>query len=246
MKNSFRQKAQSTLLGTLALIATLLIPSALTAYEAPYNAPAFRDVLKKSKLQFPNRKQIDFGHFRGVASANFYLENGRYMTFKARKRYKKVIVRSELRFGPHGWLVNAKRSKLLKAEFTLDKPRSIEQVTILQIHAEKPSVPPLRVVWLKRHKSRDDHLWAIVRPSPYHKKIQYVDLGKRPNNRFTRVSVSVKNNLMKIWVNKRLKTTQSLRRWKGTINYYKAGTYLSGKKDIGMAIVRFRLLEHKI
>jgi hypothetical protein len=244
MENSISQKTQPFLVA-ISLIMTLLIPSALHAYEAPYNVPAFRDALKKSKLQFPNKKQIDFGQFRGAASANFYLTKGRYMTFKSRKRNKKVIVRSELRFGPHGWKVNSTRSKLLKAEFALDKPRSIKQITILQIHAEKPSVPPLRIVWLKRHKSRDDHLWAIVRPSPYHKKIQYVDLGKRPNNRFTRVSVSVKNNRMKIWVNKRLRTTQSLKRWKGTINYYKAGIYLSGKKDVGMATVRFRLLEHK-
>ena len=244
MENSASQKTQPFLIA-ISLIVTLLIPSALYAYEAPYNVPAFRDALKESKLQFPNKEQIDFAQFRGVARANFYLTKGRYMTFKSRKRNKKVIVRSELRFGPHGWKVNSKRSKLLKAEFALDKPRSIKQITILQIHAEKPSFPPLRVVWLKRHKSRDDHLWAIVRPSPYHKKIHYVDLGKRPNNRFTRVSVSVKNNRMKIWVNKRLRTTQSLKRWKGTINYYKAGIYLSGKKDVGMATVRFRLLEHK-
>ncbi|HFC91722.1 MAG TPA: hypothetical protein ENJ51_02795 [Leucothrix mucor] len=244
MENNTNQKTQLFLIA-ISLIVTLLIPSALYAYEAPYNAPAFRDALKKSKLQFPNKKQIDFGHFRGVARSNFYLTKGRYMTFKSRKRHKRVVVRSELRFGPYGWKVNSKRSKLIKAEFALDKPRSIKQITILQIHAEKPSVPPLRVVWLKRHKSRDDHLWAIVRPSPYHKKIHYVDLGKRPNNGFTRVSVSVKNNRMKIWVNKRLRITQSLKRWKGTINYYKAGIYLSGKKDVGMATVHFRLLEHK-
>ncbi|MCK5916874.1 MAG: polysaccharide lyase family 7 protein [Cocleimonas sp.] len=246
MKNSASPKSKSPLFIIISLILTFLTPITAYAYEAPYNVAGFRDVLNKTKLQFPNKKQIDFGSFRGVARANFYLTNGRYMTFKARKRHKEVIVRSELRFGPHGWKVNSNRSKLLKAEFALEKPRSIKQVTILQIHAENPSVPPLRVVWLKRHKSLNDHLWAIVRPSPYHKKIHYVDLGKRPNKGFTRVSVSVKNNLMKIWVNKRLRTIQSLKRWKGTINYYKAGTYLSGKKDIGLAIVYFRLLEHKV
>lgn len=245
MKNSINKKFKSFLL-VIALIVTFLMPVTSYAYEAPYSISTFRDVLKKSKLQFPNKKQIDFGHFRGVAKANFYLSNRRYMTFKARKRHKKVIVRSELRFGPHGWKVDSKRAKLLKSEFALDKPRSLKQITILQIHAEDPSYPPLRVVWLRKHKSLEDNLWAIVRPSPYHKKIHYVNLGKRPNNRFTRVSISVRNNLMKIWVNKRLRTTQSLARWKGTENYYKAGIYLSGKKDTGMAIVRYRLLEHKV
>jgi hypothetical protein len=216
------------------------------AYDAPYTALAFRDALQESKLQFPKKKQADFGRLKGFSRANFYLTNERYMAFKARKRHKKVIVRSELRFGPRGWQVNSKRAKLLKSEFALNKPVSIDQITILQIHAEKPSFPPLRVVWLRKHKGQKDHLWAIVRPSPYYKKIRYIDLGKRPNNRFTRVSVSVRNSQMKIWVNKRLRTTQSLVRWKGIINYFKAGTYLSGKKDIGMAIVRFRLLEHKI
>jgi hypothetical protein len=230
----------------ISLIVAFLIPITLYAYEAPYSVSTFRDALKKSKLQFPVKKQIDFGNFKGVAKANFYLSNGNYMTFKARKRHRKIIVRSELRFGPKGWKVNSRRSKLLKAEFALDKPRSIRQITILQIHAEKPSFPPLRIVWLKKHKGRKDHLWAIIRPSPYRKKIHYVDLGKRQDHRFTRISISVRNNHVKIWVNKRLKTTQSLARWKGIINYYKAGIYLSGKKDTGVATVRYRLLEHKV
>ena len=230
----------------IVLVVAFLSPLTLYAYEAPYKVASFRDVLKKSKLQLPNKEQISFGNLRGVAKANFYLTNHRYMTFKARKRHKKPIVRSELRFGPEGWKVGSRRSKLLKSEFALDMPRSIDQITILQIHAEKPSFPPLRIVWLRKHKGKKDHLWAIVRPSPYHKKIHYVDLGKRPNNRFTRISISVRNNQMKIWLNKRLRTTQSLARWKGIINYYKAGIYLSGKHDVGMATVRYRLLEHKI
>ena len=247
MRNSILLKTKRPLFIIMGLVTSFLSPvTSSYAYEAPYNIPAFRDVLKKSKLQFPQQMQRDFGQLKGVAKANFYLKDGRYMTFKSRKRNKKTVIRSELRFGPNGWKVNSKRSKLLKAEFALDKPRSIEQITILQIHAVNPSYPPLRIVWLKRHKSRDDHLWAIVRPSPYHKKIHYIDLGKRPKNRFTRVSVSVKNNYMKIWLNKRLRTTQSLKQWKGTVNYYKAGIYLSGKKDVGMATVSFRLLEHKI
>ncbi len=249
MKNTIKQKSKS-LFTVISLVITFLIPMTVSAYqstyEAPYKVSTFRDALKKSKLQFPIKKQIDFGDFKGVAKANFYLSDGRYMTFKARKKHKKIKVRSELRFGPNAWKINSSRSKLLKAEFALDKPRTIKQITIMQIHAEKPSFPPLRIVWLRKHKGLKDHFWAIVRPSPYHKKIHYVDLGKRPNNRFTRISISVRNNRVKIWVNKKLKTTQSLARWKGTMNYYKAGIYLSGKKDIGMATVRYRLLEHKI
>lgn len=246
MKVTIAKKRKLSFLPIISFTVACLFSSSLQAYEAPYNVPVFRDVLKKAKLQFPNKEQRDFGAFKGWADANFYLSEGRYMTFKSRKRDKKRIVRSELRFGPGGWLVSSKRAKLLKSEFALDKPRSIDQITILQIHAEKPSFPPLRVVWLRKHKSKKDHLWAIIRPSPYHKKIHYVDLGKRPNNRFTRVSVSVRNSRMQIWLNKRLRTTESLSQWKGTINYYKAGIYLSGKKDVGMATVRYRLLEHKI
>jgi hypothetical protein len=232
-------------LSVVSLMAVLLMTTKVSAYDAPYNVSAFRDVLKKTKLQFPEKKQIDFGGFRGVGRANFYLSHGRYMTFKARKRQRKVIVRSELRFGPNGWKVSSNRSKLLKSEFSLKKPRRIKQITILQIHAENPSVPPLRVVWLRRHKGVNDHIWAIVRPSPYRKAIRYVDLGKR-SNRFMRVSISVKQNRMKIWVNKRLRTTHSLARWKGTVNYYKAGIYLSGKSDSGVATIRYRLLQHKV
>jgi hypothetical protein len=246
MENNNYQTLKLSFFTFIGLMIAVLFPAVLYAYDTPYSVPTFHDALQESKLQFPKKKQVDFGRFKGFARANFYLEKGRYMTFKARKRQKKVIVRSELRFGPQGWQVNSTRAKLLKSEFALAKPASIDQVTILQIHAEKPSVPPLRVVWLRKHKGRNDHLWAIVRPSPYHKKIRYIDLGKRPNHRFTRVSVSVRNNQMKIWLNKKLRTTQSLRRWKGIINYFKAGAYLSGKKDIGMAIVRFRLLEHKV
>lgn len=246
MKRTIAKKHKRSLLAIISLTIACLLSNSLQAYEAPYNIPVFRHVLKKAKLQFPSKEQRNFGAFKGWASANFYLSKGRYMTFKARKRYEKRIVRSELRFGPGGWLVSSKRAKLLKSEFALDKPRSIEQITILQIHAKKPSFPLLRIVWLRKHKSLKDHLWAIVRPSPYHKKIHYIDLGKRPNNRFTRVSISVRNNRMQIWLNKRLRTTQSLSQWRGTINYYKAGVYLSGKKDVGMATVRYRLLEHKI
>ncbi len=246
MKIATVKKHKLSLLPIIGFTAACLLSSSLQAYEAPYNIPIFRDALNKAKLQFPNKEQRNFGAFRGWAAANFYLSRGQYMTFKARKRYKKRIVRSELRFGPGGWRVNSKRAKLLKSEFALDKPRRIDQITILQIHAEQPSFPPLRVVWLRKHKSLNDHLWAIIRPSPYRKQIHYIDLGKRPNNRFTRVSISVRNNRMQIWLNKRLRTTQSLSRWKGTTNYYKAGIYLSGKKDVGMATVRYRLLEHKM
>lgn len=246
MENNSYQTLKLSFFTLIGLMIAVLFPAVLYAYDAPYSVPAFQDALQDSKLQFPKKKQVDFSQFSGFARANFYLEKGRYMTFKARKRQRKVIVRSELRFGPQGWQVSSKKAKLLKSEFALGKPASIDQVTILQIHAKKPSVPLLRVVWLRKHKGRKDHLWAIVRSSPYHKKIRYIDLGKRPDHRFTRVSVSVRNNEMKVWLNKRLKTTQSLTRWKGIINYFKAGVYLSGKKDIGMAIVHFRLLEHKV
>ncbi|MCK5896169.1 MAG: polysaccharide lyase family 7 protein [Cocleimonas sp.] len=246
MRYGMNKQASLSCLSVVSLMAVLLLPTNVSAYEAPYNASVFREVLKKSKLQFPNKKQIDFASFRGIGRANFYLSRGRYMTFKARKRHKKIVVRSELRFGPQGWKVSSSRSKLLKSEFALAKPRRIKQITILQIHAENPSVPPLRVVWLRRHKGVNDHIWAIVRPSPHRKAIQYVDLGKRPKHRFMRVSISVKKNRMKIWVNKRLKTSHSLARWKGTVNYYKAGIYLSGKRDTGMATVRYRLLQHKV
>jgi len=222
------------------------LPLHLSAYESPYNLPVFRDVLKKVKLQHPNDKiRIGYGGFENKAKPYFFLEKGQYMTFKAEKSLGGSIVRSELRMGPVDWSVDTERSKILDAELHLSKPVDLNQITLLQIHAVKPSYPPLRVVWLRKHKNIKDHIWAVVRPSPYTSGINYIDLGKRSSKVFTRYTIRVQKGWLQMMVNGKFKLKQSLALWQGTVNYYKAGLYLSGKGDGGKAKIRFKSLEYK-
>ena len=244
MKKNKAIKANTPLLMLMGLV--LLTPLNLLAYESPYNNPVFRDVLKKVKLQHPTDKiRIGYGRFKGKAKPYFFLEKGRYMTFKAEKPLRGAIVRSELRMGPRDWGVESKRSKVLDAELYLSKPVSLNQITLLQIHAIKPSYPPLRVVWLRKHRNIKDHIWAIVRPSPYKSGINYIDLGKRNRKTFTRYTIRVQKGWLHMSVNGKFKLKQSLALWRGTKNYYKAGLYLSGKNDGGKAKLRFKSLSYK-
>lgn len=223
-----------------------LLPLNAFAYDSPYKLPIFRDVLNKVKLQHPTDKiRIGYGDFKGKAKPYFFLEKGRYMTFKAEKPLHGSIVRSELRMGPRDWYVTTARSQILNAELHLSKPASLNQITLLQIHAVKPSYPPLRVVWLRNYKNIKDHIWAIVRPSPYKSGISYVDLGKRSSKTFSRYSIRVQKGWLQMSVNGQFKFKQSLALWEGTVNYYKAGLYLSGKGDGGKAKIRFKSLEYK-
>lgn len=234
-------------LSLIALVLSVLILSPITAfaYDPPYNNPVFRDVLGKAKLQFPTDKiRIGYGRFNGRAKSYFYLEKGRYMTFKVNKQQGGSIVRAELRLGPTDWQVNTRTAKILNAELHLSSPKSLNQITLLQIHAVDPSYPPLRITWLKSHRGVKDHIWAILRPSPYRRDIRYVDLGKRHGKKFTRYTIKVVNGTLQVWSDWKLKATQSLSNWKGTNNYFKAGVYLSGKGDAGLAKVRFRVLEY--
>jgi len=244
-KNNLEKRKTPLLIATgIALLS--LLPLSLLAYDSPYNVPVFRDVLKKVKLQYPTDKiRIGYGDFKGKAKPYFFLEKNRYMTFKAEKPLRGAIVRSELRMGPVDWSVNTPRSKVLSAELHLSKPATLNQITLLQIHAVKPSYPPLRVVWLRSYKNIKDHIWAIVRPSPYKHGINYIDLGKRSSKTFTRYNIRVQKGWLQMKVNGKFKLKQSLALWKGAVNYYKAGLYLSGKNDGGKAKVRFKSLSYK-
>ena len=223
-----------------------LLPLNVLAYDSPYKLPIFRDVLKKVKLQHPTDKiRIGYGDFKGKAKPYFFLEKGRYMTFKAEKPLRGAVVRSELRMGPRDWPITTAKSQILNADLHLSKPASLNQITLLQIHAVKPSYPPLRVVWLRSYKNIKDHIWAIVRPSPYESGINYIDLGKRSSKTFSHYSIRVQKGWLQMSVNGKFKFKQSLALWKGTVNYYKAGLYLSGKDDGGKAKMRFKSLEYK-
>jgi hypothetical protein len=222
-----------------------LLPLNLMAYEAPYKNPVFKNVLSKAKLQFPKDKiRIGYGRFQGRAKPYFYLENRRYMTFKVKKPLHGTIIRAELRLGPDDWSVYTRTPKVLNAEIHLSNPKGLKQITLLQIHAVKPSFPPVRITWLRSHRGIKDHVWAILRASPYHRGIRYVDLGKRQGKNFSRYSIKVFNGNLEVWFDWKLKAKQSLSLWKNTKNYFKAGVYLSGKGDGGLAKARFRLLEY--
>ncbi len=232
----------STIIGLLMF---LFLPFNVSAYEAPYNNPNFRSVLSKAKLQFPTDKiRIGYGRFPNKAKPYFYLEKKRYMTFKVKKEQNAAIVRAELRLGPEDWSVYTLRPKILNAEIHLSNPKGLNQITLLQIHAINPSFPPLRITWLRSHRGIKNHIWAIFRASPYHAGIHYVDLGKREGKKFTRYSIKVVNGNLEVWVDWKLRAKQSLALWKNTKNYFKAGVYLSGRGDHGLAKARYRLLEY--
>ena len=246
MKRNKTNIGGASLLFAIAMTLLGLLPLNVFAYDSPYKLPIFRDVLNKVKLQHPTDKiRIGYGGFKDKAKPYFFLEKGRYMTFKAEKPVGGTIVRSELRMGPKDWQVDTQRSQILDAELHLSKPDSLNQITLLQIHAVKPSYPPLRVVWLRNHKNIKDHLWAVVRPSPYKSGINYIDLGKRSSKTFTRYTIRVQKGQLQMSVNGKFKLKQSLALWSGVDNYYKAGLYLSGKGDGGKAKVRFKSLSYK-
>ncbi len=229
----------------IGLIVFFLSPLNVLPYEAPYNNPIFQDVLGKAKLQFPTDKiRIGYGHFQGKAKPYFYLEKKRYMTFKVKKEPHDSIVRAELRLGPNDWTVYTPTPKILNAEIHLSNPEGLNQITLLQIHGINPSYPPLRITWLRHHRGIKNHIWAILRPSPYHSTIRYVDLGKRQGKKFTRYSIKVAKGNLEVWVDWKLKAQQPLNLWKNTKNYFKAGIYLSGKGDAGQAKARYRLLQY--
>ena len=229
----------------IGFIVFFLSPLNVFSYEAPYNNPTFRNVLNKAKLQFPNDKiRIGYGRFQNRAKPYFYLEKKRYMTFKVKKEPHDSIVRAELRLGRNDWSVYTATPKILNAEIHLSNPKDLNQITLLQIHSINPSYPPLRITWLRHHRGIKNHIWAILRPSPYHSAIRYVDLGKRQGKQFTRYSIKVVNGNLEVWTDWKLKVQQSLSLWKNTKNYFKAGLYLSGKGDTGLAKARYRLLEY--
>ncbi len=180
----------------LAISFLLFLSHPLLAFEAPYSNPNFRNALNQSKLQYPGVKSvIKYGKFARKGTPYFYLESSKYMVLKASKPQGKPVVRSELRFGPNMWKVESPKLHYLYADFNFPKPSSLKQVTLLQIHAKKPSYPPIRIVWLDKRKGKVDHIWAIVRPSPYDKKINYVDLGPRANG-FMNYTINVQNSRM--------------------------------------------------
>ena len=226
----------------LVIYFILLLTQPLQAVEAPYSNPNFKDALNHSKLQYPGVKSIiKYGKFARKAAPYFYLESNKYMVLKASKPHGKPV-RSELRFGPSMWTVESPTLHYLYADFNFPKPIGLKQVTLLQIHAKKPSYPTLRIVWLNKHKGRVDHIWAIIRPSPYNKKISYVDLGPRTDS-FMNYTINVQNSRLEVLVGNTLMLNQSLYLWNGTKNYFKAGVYLSSKYDKGSAFIRFRALK---
>ena len=229
----------------IGLLLFLFLRVNVLAYEAPYNNPNFRNVLNKAKLQFPiNKIRIGYGRFQNKAKPYFYLEKKRYMTFKLKKERNTPIIRAELRLGVKDWSVYTLRPKILNAEIHLSNPKGLNQITLLQVHAVNPSFPLLRVTWLRIHRGIKNHIWAIFRPSPYHPKIRYVDLGKREGKKFTRYTLKILKGNLEVWVNWKPSIKQSLALWKNTKNYFKAGLYLSGKGDYGLGKARYRLLEY--
>ena len=216
----------------------------LFGHDSPYLLDKFKSVLDISKLQAPKSSydplySRHYGDFQNYSNKYFYLQDNKYMVFYMCGDHN----RSELRF-KNDWSVNTNTPKILEAEVKLFPLNAKREFTFLQIHADstlknKPIIkkPLLRIVWYKNLHNKHNHIWAVIRQSGDVNINKYlkIDLGLMPKSFFD-VKIVVYNNILKIYVNNKLKINKDVSYWQKYKNYFKAGVYL---QDIGCAKVLF-------
>jgi len=216
----------------------------LFGHDSPYSLDKFKSVLDISKLQAPKSSydplySRHYGDFQYYSNKYFYLQDNKYMVFYMCGDHN----RSELRF-KNDWSVNTNTPKILEAEVKLFPLNAKREFTFLQIHADstlknKPIIkkPLLRIVWYKNLHNKHNHIWAVIRQSGDVNINKYlkIDLGLMPKSFFD-VKIVVYNNILKIYVNNKLKINKDVSYWQKYKNYFKAGVYL---QDIGCAKVLF-------
>lgn len=228
----------------------LLSALSLIAYDAPYRLEKFQNILKESKLQAPTsyfdaKYSTDYGQFQYFGNKYFYLQDNQYMTFSmCNKKH-----RSELR-EKEEWHITTQKKKIFFATVFLFPLNEVREFTFLQIHAD-PNYPKdaqhlsinkplLRIVWKKNYHGKKEHIWAVIRTSPYLDEQKYIkkDLGAY-HNEFFSVKISVKNSQLTIFMDQQQKVSISVSYWNKMWNYFKAGVYL---QDNGCAKVLFKKL----
>jgi len=219
----------------------------LFGHDSPYLLDKFKSVLDISKLQAPKSSydplySRHYGDFQNYSNKYFYLQDNKYMVFYMCGNHH----RSELRF-KNDWSVNTNTPKILEAEVKLFPLNEKREFTFLQIHADDtlinyPTInkPLLRIVWFKVYHHKKNHIWAVIRKSPNIEENRYekIDLGAMPKS-FFNVKIVVYNNILKIYVNNKLKINEDVSYWQKYKNYFKAGVYL---QDTGCSKVLFNKL----
>ncbi len=218
----------------------------LLALQSPYGLKKFQDILNISKLQAPTSKYNSSysrkeGEFENFYNRYFYLQDGRYMTFFM-CGYKN---RSELR-EVEDWSVLSEKNIKIYAKVSIFPSNGVKEFTFLQIHSDpsksKISInkPLLRVVWKKSYNGVKKHIWAIIKTSTKEKRdYKKIDLLKRADRSFT-IEIEVKEAVLKIFIDKKLKVKADVGYWKNCKSYFKAGVYLQSK---GCAKVMFDKLK---
>ncbi|QCT95241.1 polysaccharide lyase family 7 protein [Caminibacter mediatlanticus TB-2] len=219
----------------------------LFGHDSPYSLDKFKPVLNMSKLQAPKSSfnplySRHYGDFKDYSNKYFYLQDNKYMVFYMCGSHN----RSELRF-KNIWSVNTKIPKILEAEVKLFSLNAKREFTFLQIHADSTlkdapiiNKPLLRIVWRKEYHNLYNHLWAIIRISDSLLSNNYkkIDLGILQKD-FFNVKIIVVKNMLKIYLNNKLKVKENVSYWQKYKNYFKAGVYL---QDKGCAKVLFNRL----
>jgi hypothetical protein len=159
------------------------------------------------------------------------------MTFKISEKSKEHK-RSELRFLDE-WSVFSKSEKFIEEKIKLVKFNKRE-FTFLQIH--NGYKPLIRVVWYKNLKNRYEHLWAFIRLNELNgkqRKVTVFDLGECPKGFFD-IKLSVKNGVLKLFLNGRKKFVFDVSYWRKK-SYFKTGVYLQdeGEAEIYIDEMKF-------
>ncbi len=219
----------------------------LFAHNSPYSLKIFQPVLDASKLQAPLSKfdplySRHYGDFKYYQNRYFYLQDDKYMVFEMCGNHH----RSELRL-KHDWKVSTSSPETMEAEVKLFPLNEKREFTFLQIHADstltdEPVInkPLLRIVWYKELHNKYSHLWAVIRESSdvFVSKYKKIDLGVMPEG-FFNVKITVQKNILKVFLNNRLKVDENVSYWDRYSNYFKAGVYL---QDEGCSRVLFKKL----
>ena len=212
----------------------------------PYDYTQFQPVLDQSKLQIRYDDVVNYGDFADKKFPQFYVDKDENLHFVIDKAADSAKVRSELREGPNGWSTADTEGHFWVATLKCLKPKAgITSYTWMQVHgtSDTYNYPLLRLFWIRDRDGIYDHIWAIIIVSnPDTPKIyEYRDLGARPTY-FFNAEVHIKNNIMDILIDHKLKTTINVTYWEDVQNYFKAGVYIDRYSDGGAVSAIFKEL----
>lgn len=188
--------------------------------DAPYLVPRFKRILAASKLQAPNSTSAIHDLTVPISNENFYLSAPRRLTF-AVTRTDSYNARAELRLIDE-WSTRTNNRKMLKGRVLVrPAPPGIDEFTFFQVHGGVK--PLLRIAWRRRRDSDHvDYLYAAIRHGVEDDQTTWWPLSPRPASLFT-VKITVRNNVLRVWLNGERKIRQNVSYWQEYQNYFKAG-----------------------